>query len=82
MFVMYILHSRSKDRYYIGHAENLNARLIRHNEGRVPSTKGYRPWECLYFEEFETKLEANRRELEIKKKKSRKYLEFLIQKRE
>ncbi len=82
MFVTYILYSRSKDRYYIGHSEDLSSRLIRHNEGRVPSTKNYRPWECLYFEEFKTKIEANRRELEIKRKKSRKYLEYLIKKRE
>jgi len=82
MFVTYILYSRNNDRYYIGHTEDLAARLIRHNEGRVPSTKNFRPWDCVYFEEFETKIEANRRELEIKKKKSRKYLESLIDKRE
>lgn len=78
MFVTYILYSESGDRYYIGHSENLEMRLSYHNEGRVKSTRGYRPWKVVYFEEFSTKLEANRRELEIKKKKSRKYIEFLI----
>ncbi|MBK5278396.1 MAG: GIY-YIG nuclease family protein [Bacteroidia bacterium] len=78
MFVTYILYSESKDRYYIGHTEDLAIRLDYHNGGRVKSTKNFRPWKCVYFEEFETKLEANRRELEVKKKKSRKYLEFLI----
>ena len=82
MFATYILYSKSKDRYYIGHTEDLTKRLLRHNEGRVPSTRNYRPWECVYFEEFETKLNANRRELEIKKQKSRKYLELLINRRE
>jgi putative endonuclease len=79
MFFVYILYSESKDRYYVGHTENLTVRLAYHNSGRVKSTKNFRPWICVYFEEFETKLVANRRELEIKKKKSRKYLEFLIQ---
>jgi putative endonuclease len=78
MFVTYILYSESKDRYYVGHTEDLETRLTYHNNGRVKSTKNFRPWICVYFEKFETKLEANRRELEIKKKKSRKYLEFLI----
>ena len=78
MFVVYILYSKSKDRYYVGHAENLSVRLDYHNSGRVKSTKNYRPWVCLYFEQFGSKLEANRRELEIKRKKSRKYIEFLI----
>ena len=79
MYVTYILFSDSKNRYYIGHAENLIVRLGYHNDGRVKSTKGYRPGKVVYFEEFSTKLEANRRELEIKKKKSKKYIEFLIE---
>jgi len=35
-------------------------------------------WQMKYNEEFETLLEAKRRELAIKKMKSRKYIELLI----
>jgi hypothetical protein len=45
----------------------------------VTATKNFVPWHCIYFESFKTKLQANLRELEIKKKKSRKYIEWLFQ---
>jgi putative endonuclease len=36
------------------------------------------PWELKYYESYETKTEALRREREIKSKKSRKYIEALV----
>ena len=81
MFVAYILVSEKNGRFYIGHSQNLEERVLAHNEGKVTATRNRGPWGCVYFEEFATKLEANRRELEIKKKKSRQYIEFLINKR-
>ncbi len=80
-YYTYILKSDKSNRYYIGHTSNLEARLAEHNGGRVKSTRNKGPWQCVYFEMFDSKLEANRRELEIKKKKSRKYIEFLLNKR-
>ncbi|MEM7548399.1 MAG: GIY-YIG nuclease family protein [Bacteroidota bacterium] len=78
MFYTYILISESNQRYYVGHTHNLKERLKYHNDGRVRSTKNKGPWKIVYFEKYISKLEANRRELEIKKKKSRKYIEKLI----
>ncbi|MBC7829141.1 MAG: GIY-YIG nuclease family protein [Chitinophagaceae bacterium] len=78
MFCTYILYSVSYDRYYIGHCENVTARLLRHNSKMVPSTKPYVPWNLMYYEEYHTRPKASNRELEIKKKKSRKYVEWLI----
>jgi putative endonuclease len=78
MFCTYILYSASFDRYYIGHCENTTARLFRHNNKMVPSTKPTVPWHLVYYEEYTSRAEASRRELEIKKKKSRKYIEWLI----
>lgn len=66
MFYTYILKSQKTKRYYIGQTENLNNRLKRHNAGLVRSTKHGIPWEIMYYETFNTKLEACRRELEIK----------------
>jgi predicted GIY-YIG superfamily endonuclease len=43
MFHTYILYFESFDRYYIGHCENMNARLLRHNLKKVSSTKAYAP---------------------------------------
>jgi putative endonuclease len=36
------------------------------------------PWVLMYSEKFPTKLEAVRREMEIKKRKDRRYIEKLI----
>jgi putative endonuclease len=68
------------DRYYIGQCEDVAARLMRHNNKAVPSTKPYVPWELVYTEVFDTRAEASSREREIKNKKSRKYIEYLITK--
>ena len=44
----------------------------------VPSTKSYVPWNLVYFEEYNYRAESSAGELEIKKKKSRKYNAWLI----
>ena len=81
-FFTYILYSEKFDRYYIGHSSDTEKRLQRHNKGMVPSTKFYRPWRMILTEEFKSKSEAATRELEIKNKKSRKYIESLLQTKE
>jgi putative endonuclease len=65
-------------RYYVGSCSNPQKRLQQHNAGRTPSTKPFRPWELIYTETFNTNSEALKRELQIKKMKSRKYIEGLI----
>ena len=70
MYKVYILRSLKHKHYYIGHTENLKERLKRHNGGRVKSTKKGIPWEVVYTEDYITKSEAYRRELEIKRYKS------------
>ena len=78
MYFTYILYSKSKDNYYIGQTHDLKLRLERHNSGWSRSTKTGIPWQLVYYEEHETKSEAIKREYEIKRKKSRKYIESLI----
>jgi len=78
MFTVYILYSKKLDRYYIGHTGNLEDRIERHNQGRSKSTKAGVPWILVYQERLENKPEAYKREMTIKKMKSRKYIEKLI----
>ena len=47
---------------YIGSTKDVQKRFFMHNAGRVRSTKGYRPWELLGYEEFVTRSEAVLRE--------------------
>ena len=66
MYFIYVLQSLKTYSFYIGHCENLMVRIAEHNRGKTKSTKYKIPWVIIYFETFETKLEANHRELEIK----------------
>jgi putative endonuclease len=78
MFYTYILYSAKYDRFYVGQCEDVVQRLQRHNNKGVPSTKPYVPWQLVYYEEYSSRAEASNREREIKNKKSRKYIEFLV----
>ena len=74
----YILYSQKLDKYYVGFTHDLSLRLQRHNSGWGKFTHAGIPWKLVYFEEFTTKSDAIKREREIKRKKSRKYIEKLI----
>ena len=78
MFYTYILQSIKSGRYYVGHASDLEARLERHNSGKVTATKNKGPWVIVCYEIYETKSAANSRELYIKSMKSRVFIEKLI----
>lgn len=78
MYYVYILYSKSLDRFYTGQSGDVGDRFIRHNQGRSKSTKGGRPGRLVYAEQFETRSQAVRREQEIKDKKSRFYIIRLI----
>jgi putative endonuclease len=77
-FCVYILYSSSLNQYYIGHTQNLQDRIFRHTNSGSKSTKKANDWVVKYTEEFDSRQDAMRRELEIKNKKSRKYIEWLI----
>ena len=74
----YILFSQKLDKYYIGACTNLDRRLYEHNIGHTKFTKTGMPWELKYFEEYSTLTEAKSREHQIKRRKSRKYIEELV----
>lgn len=66
--------------YYTGWTNNLEKRLMAHNNKKgAKYTKIRVPVELIYFEEFDTKEEAMKREYEIKQL-SRKGKELLINK--
>ena len=78
MGYFYILYSQKIDQFYTGHTDDLDWRLERHNAGWGKYTKRGIPWILVYYETFATKQEAIRREREVKRMKSRKYIENLI----
>ncbi len=78
MYKVYILYSSRINKYYVGHTENLELRLDRHNQGSSKFTSQTNDWQIVYSEDYLTKGDAMKRENEIKKKKSRKYIEELV----
>ena len=79
-YYTYILKSKIKDKYYIGSCHDLNLRLELHNSGNSRSTKAFLPWEVIYFEEFETKSDAIKREYSLKRIKNKEALQKIINK--
>ncbi len=77
-YFVYIIYSESLDRYYVGHSQNYDHRLIKHNAGYEISTKAVIPWILKHTESFPSRGAAMKRENDIKRKKSRKYIEWLI----
>ncbi|MBP6687385.1 MAG: GIY-YIG nuclease family protein, partial [Lacibacter sp.] len=78
MYFTYILYSEATNRYYVGCCANMEIRIVQHNFGRNKSTKAGKPWSIKYTETFASLSEARKREFEIKNKKNRKYIEWLI----
>ncbi|GAB2834502.1 GIY-YIG nuclease family protein [Ferruginibacter profundus] len=77
-FSVYIIYSAKLDKYYVGYTENILNRLHQHNNGESSFTSKANDWILKYTQDFDSREKAHSRELEIKRKKSRKYIEWLI----
>ena len=77
MNYVYILRC-SDDSLYTGWTNNLEKRIKAHSNGKgAKYTKARLPVELVYFEEFEDKIEAKRREYAINKLTSKEKLLFI-----
>ena len=74
MWYVYVLRSKETDRFYTGMTSDLERRLAEHNSGKTKSSKGYRPWDLFFSEEFETMEEARKRELYLKSGSGREFV--------
>ncbi|KKQ06961.1 MAG: Excinuclease ABC C subunit domain protein [Candidatus Moranbacteria bacterium GW2011_GWE2_36_40] len=66
MHYLYILKSLKDHKLYIGYTVSIVARLKKHNEGKVLSTKCRRPLVVVYCEVYRTETEARDREKKLK----------------
>ncbi|SDI09307.1 GIY-YIG nuclease family protein [Chryseobacterium jejuense] len=79
MCYCYILYSESLDKYYIGHScERLQERLRKHLSNHKGFTSKAKDWIIIYSENFNSKIEAYKREREIKAWKSKSKIQKLI----
>jgi putative endonuclease len=74
LFYTYVIKSIKFDFVYKGHCENLEERLKEHNSGMTRSNKAYLPFEIVYIEYFETRVEAIEREKYFKTAAGRRFL--------
>ena len=74
---VYVIKSEMDGRLYKGMSEDVSARLVIHNKGKVSSTKAYRPWKLVYSEPCKDSNEARVREKYLKSSKGRDFLKSL-----
>jgi putative endonuclease len=84
MFYIYIIYSKSADKYYIGHTNDPERRLVEHNTTEeIKFTSKFRPWVMLLsLEVSNSRGDAIKMERFIKKQKSRLFLSRLIEEKE
>ncbi|MFY7988802.1 MAG: GIY-YIG nuclease family protein [Flavobacterium sp.] len=80
-YCVYILHSLTKDKFYIGNTADLSDRIVRHNQKSKGFTGSTNDWILVYQEEFNLQSEAIQREKQIKSWKSKIKIKELIQKK-
>jgi len=76
---VYILHSESLDKFYIGHTEDeVESRLKKHLTNHRGFTSKVKDWRIVYTEKFENKSLAYARERQVKSWKSRQRIVQLV----
>lgn len=74
MYFTYVLRSLSNGRLYVGQTNDLSRRLEEHNSGQSKYTRFTRPFEVVYVETYIIRVEAVRRERELKSGQGRAWL--------
>ncbi|NCO25224.1 GIY-YIG nuclease family protein [Candidatus Parcubacteria bacterium] len=66
MYYVYILKSLKDKKLYIGYTSNLFQRVKEHNSSKNKSTKYRVPFKLVYYEAYQSQLDANKRESNLK----------------
>ncbi|KHJ37024.1 GIY-YIG nuclease superfamily protein [Pedobacter glucosidilyticus] len=77
-FFVYALISAKDKRIYVGFSGDLDKRIHEHNSGKTKSTKGFRPWTLLYFEEVQGRDSARKKEKYYKSGIGKEFLKSLL----
>ena len=80
MHFLYIIYSPSINKYYIGETANINERIKQHNSGffKGAFTKQTKDWTIKFTFSLTSRTEARKAEKFIKRMKSRKFIEKII----
>ena len=66
MYYVYVIKSLVKNYIYVGMTNDIERRVLEHNSGENKSTKAYKPFILIHKEQFETRIEARKREKYLK----------------
>jgi putative endonuclease len=77
-FFVYILQSMKDFSFYIGQCDDLDKRMSKHFDGMSKYTASKKPWRLVYFEMYNSRSDAIKRENQIKKMKSKRFIEALM----
>jgi len=75
MYYVYVIRSVSHNNRYIGNTDNVLKRVKEHNAGKCRYTSGRQPWKLIYHEQYQTRMEAMKREKFLKSGQGRKWLD-------
>jgi len=78
MFYVYILQSLKDNNLYSGFTNNLKRRLLKHNAGKVFSTKSRRPLKLIYCEICLNEPDARQREKYFKTGVGKKFIKHRL----
>jgi putative endonuclease len=76
-YFTYILKSINHDEYYVGQTDNMENRLVRHNNGYEKYTSKYMPWEVALKIEKNSRSEAIILERKLKNLGSKRLKHFI-----
>lgn len=74
MFFVYVIKSEFNGFFYVGLTTSVTNRIIQHNKGMTKSTKPFKPWKLFFSEEYETRIEARKREKYLKSGVGKEYI--------
>jgi putative endonuclease len=78
LWYVYAIRSLVRSYIYVGLTSNIEDRVARHNGGRERTTRAYRPFELLWIEEFETRVDARKQEKYLKSGSGKEFLKSKI----
>ncbi|MBI3572841.1 MAG: GIY-YIG nuclease family protein [Candidatus Kerfeldbacteria bacterium] len=77
-YFVYILRSLKHQWFYSGHTDNIPLRKMQHDIGQVQASSPHRPLELIFFEGYENKYDAIRREKYFKTSKGKTTLRWML----
>jgi len=77
MFFVYAIRSINRNYIYVGLTSNIEERVLRHNSGFEKTTKPYAPFQLIYSEKAENRVEARKREKYLKSGVGKEFLKSI-----